>query len=88
LQDGHNGPAMGFWSITDLTRTAPASTLRPVANWVRTIGPIILQRTKTIRQRERERDEPCKTVSKRGEKVRLISCDMCFLGGKFWCVLL
>ncbi|PON50670.1 hypothetical protein PanWU01x14_222030 [Parasponia andersonii] len=34
LQLGHlgNGPAMGFWSITDLTRTAPASTLSPVAN--------------------------------------------------------
>ena len=47
LQDGHVGPAMGFWPITDLTRTAPASTLRPVANWVKTIGSIILQRTKT-----------------------------------------
>lgn len=43
----HVGPAMGFWPITDLTRTAPASTLRPVANWVKTIGSIILQRTKT-----------------------------------------
>lgn len=34
LQLGHlgNGPAMGFWSMTDLTRTAPASTLRPVAS--------------------------------------------------------
>lgn len=29
---------MGLWSITDLTRTAPASTLRPV---VSTIGPIL-----------------------------------------------
>lgn len=40
LQLGHrgNGPAMGLWSITDLTRTAPASTLRPV---VSTIGPIL-----------------------------------------------
>ncbi|KAJ6341311.1 hypothetical protein OIU78_009476 [Salix suchowensis] len=47
LQDEHVGPAMGFWFITDLTRTAPASTLRPVANWVKTIGPIILQGTKT-----------------------------------------
>ncbi|RDY11855.1 hypothetical protein CR513_03434, partial [Mucuna pruriens] len=37
-----NGPAMGLWSITDLTRTAPASTLRPVASWLSTIGPIIL----------------------------------------------
>ncbi|KAI4346171.1 hypothetical protein L6164_013244 [Bauhinia variegata] len=27
-----NEPATGFCSITDLTRTAPANTLRPVAN--------------------------------------------------------
>lgn len=31
LQVGHrvNGPAMGSWSMTDLTRTAPASMPRP-----------------------------------------------------------
>ncbi|KAK4283460.1 hypothetical protein QN277_000408 [Acacia crassicarpa] len=42
LQVGQRGkgPAMGFWSITDLTRTAPARTPRPVANWVATRGPI------------------------------------------------
>lgn len=42
LQVGHlgKGPAMGFWSITDLTIAAPAKTLSPVANWVRTNGPI------------------------------------------------
>lgn len=40
LQVGHRwkGPAMGFWSMTDLTRTAPASMLRP--SWVSTIGPM------------------------------------------------
>ncbi|KAF1867924.1 hypothetical protein Lal_00042438 [Lupinus albus] len=27
------GPAMGFRSMTDFTRTAPARTLRPVASW-------------------------------------------------------
>lgn len=45
LQDGHlgNGPAMGFWSMTDLTMAAPARTLRPVANWVSTIGPILVE---------------------------------------------
>ncbi|MED6169264.1 hypothetical protein PIB30_019907 [Stylosanthes scabra] len=35
------GPAMGFWSITDLTITAPASTLRPVASWLSTIGAMV-----------------------------------------------
>lgn len=35
-----NGPAMGFWSMTDLTMTAPASTLRPVASWLSTTGPM------------------------------------------------
>lgn len=45
LQVGHlvNGPAMGFWSITDFTRAAPANTPRPVANWVSTIGPIFFR---------------------------------------------
>ncbi|GLT86689.1 hypothetical protein SLE2022_048110 [Rubroshorea leprosula] len=39
LHVGHLGigPAMGFWSITDLTRTAPANTLKPVA---KTTGPM------------------------------------------------
>lgn len=34
LQLGHRGkgPAMGFWSMTDLTSAAPAKTLRPVAS--------------------------------------------------------
>ncbi|KAI4336580.1 hypothetical protein L6164_015092 [Bauhinia variegata] len=34
LQVGQRGnePAMGFCSITDFTKTAPANTLRPVAN--------------------------------------------------------
>lgn len=39
---GNDGPAMGFWSMTCLTRTAPARTLRPVANWLITSGPIWL----------------------------------------------
>ncbi len=43
LQLGHRGkgPAIGFWSITDFTRTAPAKTLKPVASCVNTIGLII-----------------------------------------------
>lgn len=42
LQVGHlwNGPAMGFWSMTDLTKTAPANTPKPVAIWVNTMGTI------------------------------------------------
>ncbi|CAL0306352.1 unnamed protein product [Lupinus luteus] len=44
------GPAMGFRSMSDFTRTAPARTLRPVASWVITIGPICLKI-----QREKER---------------------------------
>ncbi|GAB2280636.1 hypothetical protein Dimus_015263 [Dionaea muscipula] len=36
-----NGPIMGwFWSMTDLMIAAPARTLRPVANWDSTIGPM------------------------------------------------
>ena len=44
LQLGHLGkwvgPIMGLWSISDFTSAAPANTLRPVASWVNTIGPI------------------------------------------------
>lgn len=36
------GPAIGFWSITDFTITAPASTPSPVANWVATKGPMFV----------------------------------------------
>lgn len=66
LQRGHLGncPAMGFWSMTDLTRTAPAKTLSPVANWVNTSGPMIIpwkrMGSKTERRsvnRKRERNE-------------------------------
>lgn len=43
-QRGNGPPAIGFWSRTDLTKTAPAKTLRPVASWVMAIGPIVLRR--------------------------------------------
>ena len=43
-QRGKGPPAIGFWSRTDLTKTAPAKTLRPVASWVMAIGPIVLRR--------------------------------------------
>ncbi|OIW14665.1 hypothetical protein TanjilG_33007 [Lupinus angustifolius] len=38
-----NEPAMGLLSINDFTITAPARTVRPVANWVRTIGPMRIE---------------------------------------------
>lgn len=60
LQVGQRGkgPAMGFWllSMTDFTRTAPASTLRPVASWVNTTGPIGFGRERK-EQREKEEEE-------------------------------
>lgn len=44
LQLGHlvarPEPIIGFSSITCFTITAPAKTLRPVANWVKTRGPM------------------------------------------------
>ncbi|KAF4404782.1 hypothetical protein G4B88_006168 [Cannabis sativa] len=59
LQLGHLGnepPAMGlFWSITDLTKAAPANTLSPVANCVNTIGPIIYRLMKKKEEIFKER---------------------------------
>lgn len=59
LQLGHlgKGPAIGFWSITDLTSTAPANTLRPVASWVNTIGPIFSIDEDEIKHRGIEAEE-------------------------------
>nr|GMD96811.1 hypothetical protein PanWU01x14_222030 [Ipomoea batatas] len=64
LQEGHRGnlpdPIIAFCSITDLTRTAPAKTPRPVANGVSTSGPIdcIIDRMRSkLRDRGDEDDE-------------------------------
>ena len=58
LQLGHlgNGPAMVFWSMTDLTRAIPANTPKPIASLVKTIRPIFdLLDHKLEREREREK---------------------------------
>lgn len=80
LQLGHlgNGPAMGFWSMTDLTRTAPAKTPRPVASWVNTIGPPIVDKE---RGESREREEKKRKAQREGRFF------IFFVGG-FYCEVL
>lgn len=87
LQLWHLGPIMvGFWSINDLTRTAPANTLRPVASWVNTIGPLcsISLINKTVffpvgedvddTRSEREKSERCEM-----SRLILLSCKRVFV---------
>ena len=60
LQLGHlgNGPAMVFWSMTDLTRAIPANTPKPIASLVKTIRPIFdLLDHEPEREREEEEEE-------------------------------
>ena len=79
LQLGHlgNGPAMVFWSMTDLTRAIPANTPKPIASLVKTIRPIFdLLDHEPQRERERERERERRRRRRRGKDIFFI-----FLGG-------
>ncbi|ESQ44726.1 hypothetical protein EUTSA_v10003299mg [Eutrema salsugineum] len=61
---------MGFWSMTDLTKTAPAKTLRPVASCVITIGPIVVAKKKRLRIFGITQSRIVKKLKKKREKSK------------------